>query len=104
MRVIGLGWTDLATAWSKNGQEFTPNELTDHLKNIISHQRSREIPTQPPVKLPKRKYLPTLGTKTDVLSKIEGTYKDQTEEFETNGQKLRAERELAGIGDRYSNM
>ena len=37
MRVIGLGWTDLATAWSKNGKEFTPKELTDHLKNIISH-------------------------------------------------------------------
>ena len=67
MTVIALGWMDLVTTWSKNGKEFSPKELTEHLKYIISHQRSREIPKQPPVNLPKRKFLPTLGTKTDVL-------------------------------------
>ena len=59
---------------------------------------------QPPVDLPKRKLLPTLWIKTDVLSNIEQNYKDQTKEFEINGQNLRMERELAGIGDRYLNM
>ena len=104
MRVLGLGWKDLATPWSKNGKEFTPNQLTTHLKNIISHQRTRVIPGKPPVELPKRKIIPSLGTKTGTVSRIEQRYENQTEKFETDGQNLRVERELAGFGDRYGNM
>ena len=104
MRVLGLGWKDLATAWSKNGKEFTVNELSNHLKKIISHQRTREIPNKPPVELPERKILPTLGTKMAALSRIEGKYASQSQNFEIAGQNLRVERELAGIGDRYSQM
>ena len=63
MRVLGLGWKDLHTAWSKNGKEYTVNELSNHLKKIISHQRTREIPNKPPVELPERKQLPTFGKK-----------------------------------------
>ena len=63
MRVLGLGWTDLHTAWSKNGKEYMVNELSNHLKKIISHQRTREIPNKPPLELPERKQLPTLGEK-----------------------------------------
>ena len=104
MRVVGLGWKDLATAWSKNGKELTVNELSNHLKKIISHQRTREIPDKPPVELPERKILPTLGTKMAILSRIKGKYASQSQNFEIAGQNLRVERELAGIGDQYSQM
>ena len=104
MRVLGLGWKDLAIAWSKNGKECTVNQLLNHLKKIISQQRTRGIPEKPPVKLPERKVLPTLGRKTAILSRIEDKYASQSEKFETAGQNLRVERELAGIGDRYSQM
>ena len=63
IRVLGLGWKDLHTAWSKNGKEYTVNELSNQLKKIISHQRTREIPNKPPVELPGRKKIPTLGKK-----------------------------------------
>ena len=104
IRVIGLGWKDLATAWSKDGKDFTPNQLANHLKHIIASQRSRQIPDKPPVELPKRKVLPTLGTKSTTLSGIEQTYENQKRSFEEDGLNLRKEREKAGIGDRYENM
>ena len=104
MRVLGLGWKDLATPWSRDSRELTPDQLTDHLKKIISYQRTRGIPKNPPVDLPRQKMLPTLGTKTSTLSLIEKKYNDQSDKFETDWKNERAERELAGIGDRYNNM
>ena len=85
MRVLDLGRKDLATAWSNNGKEYTVNQLSNHLKKIISHQRTREIPNKPPVELPERKILPTLGGKTATLSRIEGNCNNQSEKFETAG-------------------
>ena len=104
MRVLGLGWRDLSTPWSKNGEYLTTKQLADHLKMIIKHQRTQKIPLKPPIHLPKRKELPTLGTKTNILSCIEKNYIDKTDEFEIYGQNLWRERELVGIGDRYTNM
>ena len=40
MKVIGLGWEDLSTYWSKNGKDFTSEELTLHLKIRVPKQRS----------------------------------------------------------------
>ena len=45
-----------------------------------------------------------MGTKTGTVSRLEQRYENQTETFETDGQNLRVERELAGFGDRYGNM
>jgi hypothetical protein len=39
MRVAGFAWKDLHHLWSKNGKEFSPDELFDHLiKMIIPEQ------------------------------------------------------------------
>jgi len=38
--------------------------LIAHLKTIIVAARSRDIPDKPPLPLPKRKELPTLGTQS----------------------------------------
>jgi len=36
IRVAGFGWKDLHHPWSKNGKEFSPDELFEHLiKKII---------------------------------------------------------------------
>eukprot|EP00957_Ditylum_brightwellii_P182448 13898633-Ditylum_brightwellii.AAC.1 len=55
-------WEDFSTSWSKNGKAFSPNELTTHLKMMISKTQSQVIPTKPPVKLSTRKAQPLLGT------------------------------------------
>ena len=53
IRVFGLGWEDLSTPWSKCGICLTVSELTIHLKYIISQEKKRNIPSEPPVLLPK---------------------------------------------------
>ena len=69
MRVIGLGWEDLITHWSKNGKSFTVEELASYLKMIVSKKRSHSIPTKPPVFLPARKATPQIGTQApDVVA------------------------------------
>ena len=67
MRVIGLGCEDLSTHWYKNGKAFTPEDLASHLKMMASKQRSRSIPTKPPVFLPAQKALPQLETQANML-------------------------------------
>ena len=74
IRVLGLGWEDLATPWSINGKDLTSDELAKHLKSIIKEQRKRSIPSKPPIPLPERKNLPILGTKTLDLAVIESTH------------------------------
>ena len=59
MRALGLGWNCIATPWSRDSKELTPDQLTSHLKKIISYQRTRRIPKHPPVKFPTRKSIPT---------------------------------------------
>ena len=67
MRVLGLGWSDMATPWSRNGKVLTLSELSAHPKLIIIQQRRRPIPDKPPVILPERKLLPKLGTEVKDL-------------------------------------
>ena len=40
--------------------------LTAHLKKIIVATKGRDVPSKPPLPLPKRKELPTLGTMVTV--------------------------------------
>ena len=32
IRVLGLGWSDLGTPWSRNGRDLLVEELANHLK------------------------------------------------------------------------
>ena len=65
IRVVGLAWEDLKTAWSKGGDAFGSAHLLAHLKLIIAEQSKRPIPTTPPVPIMERKALPQLGTQQD---------------------------------------
>jgi hypothetical protein len=99
MRVIGLGWPDLETAWSKGGKAYSIEHLTAHLKTIIVAGRSREIPPKPPLPLPKRKELPMLGTQARDATALELLQLSKGDAFETEAHRIRAEREAAGVGD-----
>ena len=35
IRVIGFGWKDLSHPWSKNGKEYLPDDLLEHLVEMI---------------------------------------------------------------------
>ena len=104
IRVLGLGWVDLATPWSRNGKDLTVDQLGDHLKLIIKEQRKRGIPSKPPIPLPERKDLPTLGTKTPDLLAIEATYLLKSNKFEKDAHTTRNNREAAGVGDRHADL
>ena len=104
IRVLGLGWEDLATPWSINGKDLTSDELAKHLKSIIKEQRKRSIPSKPPIPLPERKDLPILGTKTLDLAVIESTHLLKGENFERDAHAIRNKREADGVGDRYAGL
>lgn len=99
MRVVGLGWHDLKTAWSKDGKEFSAAKLTVHLKTIIAAGKSRDIPSKPPRPLPERKELPTLGTMARDAAALELLQLGKGDAFEAKAHAVRAEREEAGVGD-----
>ena len=74
MRVIGLGWEELSTHWSKNYNAFTLEELAWHLKMIVSKQRLCSISTKPLVLLLARKALPQLGTKSPDIFTMDASH------------------------------
>ena len=89
MRVLGLGWSDMATPWSRNGKMLTVAELSAHLKLIIVQQRRRIIPDKPPVILPERKLLPKLGTEVKNLTEINLGKHEEREKFEKDAHIIR---------------
>ena len=66
---------------------------------IIKEQKHRIIPSKPPIKLPERKELPILGTKTKDLITIEMENIAKNKYFEHDANLLRDKRESIGIGD-----
>ena len=93
MRVLGFTWPDLATAWSKDGKEFSPEHLAAHLKMIIVATRSRDIPGKPQVPLPARKELPILGTQARDVAALELLQLGKGDAFEAEARRTRADRD-----------
>ena len=103
IRVVGFGWTDLHTPWSKKGEPFKAAYLLAHLAKVIDEQAERTIPAQPPVPLSQRKELPQLGTATlDVLA-LNAKAEQESGDFEAAARAEKARREAEGIGDAYEN-
>ena len=71
MRVLGLGWKDLSIPWSKQGNILTVNQLTIHLKSTYITTEKRKIPNGPPVEMPQRKSLPSLGVPVKKLIEVD---------------------------------
>eukprot|EP00957_Ditylum_brightwellii_P206554 15348982-Ditylum_brightwellii.AAC.2 len=101
---IGFGWIQFATPWSKHGKLFTEEYLSNHLKNIIAAETTQDIPTKPPVPIPKWKNLPQLGCQATDVQKFNVAQLEKSHEFETKAQSVRLEREENGVGDQYSEL
>ena len=101
MRSLGLGWTDYAIAWSKDGKERTPAELAAHLKECIRGSGKKVAPT---VATLARKELPTLGEQASEVATLDAQQSARAGHLLANARRVRTEREAAGLGDRYSEL
>ena len=78
IRVLGLQWKDLHTPWSKDGVDFTAEQLRDILiEKIIPEQRERKILDVPSVDLPSRGERAQLGTRSIDLDNLDAKRKDK---------------------------
>ena len=82
VRVIGLGCKYLSTHWSKNIKAFTKEELTSHIKMIVSNQRSHSVPTKPSVLLPAKKSLLQIGTQAPDIVVMDAFFLETSDKFE----------------------
>ena len=62
------------------------------------------IPDKPPINIPKRKKLPTLGKQTLVVENLDKNYIKDEEGFVRNADTIRKEREDMGLGSMYYEM
>jgi hypothetical protein len=105
IRVIGFGWKDLHHPWSKNGVDYTPDQLLSHLiDRIIPQQNKRGVPEVPPMSLPSRKITKQLGTKTSDVDELDKRYEQEKESLISEAVKMRDDLEGQGISDRYERM
>jgi hypothetical protein len=66
IRYVGLGWEQAGHAWSKDGTDFTAEELFDHFVNtVIPLSKTMKVPSQPPLKWPTPPNHYALGTTGD---------------------------------------
>jgi hypothetical protein len=101
IRVLGLGWKDLACAWSAEGKPFPPAQLLAHLNTIILAQAKRPIPTAPPAPGMGRKTLPEFGKRTAQVAGLDDREAAGGAAIVAAARALKATREAKGIGDSY---
>jgi hypothetical protein len=71
-RYFGLEWEEAHHPWSKNKHQYTASELLKHLcEVVIPLQVVKEVPDQPPIKLPTQPNSITLGTKSANLIQLD---------------------------------
>ena len=105
IRVIGFGWTDVKTAWSKGGVDYSAEHLRDHLLTVVlPYQKNRKIPNKPAVKPPSRGDRQQLGTQSADVVDLDKRYEKEKDEIERDGKELRETLELEGKVDRYEKM
>ena len=91
--------------WSKGGCIYTPIELLEHLtKVVIPLQRYKPVPEHPPMNLPTRPTLPTLGTKAFDITDMDVLSTEQNTKLQMDAYKERERMEDEGIRDQLSEM
>ncbi len=101
--VLGLGRTDLAITWSQHGCQKPWQTLREHLAEILKDKKTL-IPDKPPVVVPQRKVLPTLGTTTSDVMALDAAKCVNLQEVEDQTRQLLLEREAKGIGGDRSTL
>ncbi len=72
IRYLGFGWEEGHHPWPKNKHQYTAAELLKHMcKVVIPLQDVKEVPNQPPIKLPTGPDSFTLGTKSSNLIQLD---------------------------------
>lgn len=85
IRYIGLGWEEAHHPWSFRGRAFTPDELFEHLiEVVIPLQDSKEIPLDPPVDLPKIGDDVVLGTLSAGRKRLDDAFLAKKRELRKN--------------------
>jgi hypothetical protein len=105
IRYVGLGWEEAYHPWSKGGYIYTPNELLQHLTMVvIPLQRTLKVPEHPPMNLPTRPLLPTLGTKASDIVDMDLQSTQQNIQLRIDAYKERERLEEEGFGDQLSEL
>ena len=105
IRYVGLGWEEAYHPWSKGGYIYTPNELLRHLTMVvIPLQRTKSVPKHPPMNLPTRPSLPTLGTKASDIIDMDSQSTQQNVKLQMDAYRERERLEEEGIGDQLSKL
>ena len=71
IQIVVFAWSQFHHPWSKNGSEYTANELALHLKKIVAAKSSLVvIPKEPPIHFPQHKVLVLLGTQSSDIKAL----------------------------------
>ena len=103
IRYLGLGWEEAYHPWSEKGRTYQPLELLEHFISIVLRIK-KAVPSQPPVRLPRRKDNGTIGTNSVDLIALDNNKLAKEERIRLNGMKERDRLELAGYGDQLMEM
>ena len=97
MRYLGLGWKEAYHPWSANNSPFSADELFDHFVDVVLPLADKlDVPTEPPLELPKLPELPTLGTVSKLAEELEQKEVDRLEEIREKARDIKASREEKG--------
>lgn len=101
--VIGQGWSDLHTPWSKNGVDCSLTYLTNHLKMILQKLPEREV-KPPTISLPSQKKLKELGMSAAEVQELDKNLINETRKLQRNTASIRRQKEADGEFDRFANI
>jgi hypothetical protein len=104
IRVIGFGWDWCKHPWSKDGIKFTTHQLAKHLQEIIVKEKHMKKPLAPPLRVPTRMNLPTLGTQLSLVQGLDQKYLNDEEEIKRKADQTRKTREKRGEGSMHSQL
>ena len=104
IRVKGLSWEWCHHAWSKDGKEYSVQELAWHLRWIIKEENKYDVPPGPNINVPMRIHLPTLGTQTCDIGALDRRYLSNKNELKQKAEKACREQESKGEGSTFSQL
>jgi hypothetical protein len=104
IRVKGCGWDWAKTPWSQDGKKKSVFELAKHLQYIIGYEKKLEVPAEPPLNLPQRPTLATLGIAISDVASLDQKYASNVSELKKAATRTRREREIQGTGSMYSQL
>ena len=79
--MVGFGWQQYHHQWSKDGVEFTTDQLAMHLKYFTSKERKIRIPSQPPIEMPLLRNMSWLGELTADAKELNEKLQTEGEDF-----------------------